>query len=78
MTADGIFMKLFELSGTRASAVTEKRAAAVRRAAAALVLCVILNTLNACIDDARSTSHSALLLFVIESNFIYQLKPILK
>ncbi len=68
---------LLVTSGTRASADTEKSAAAVRRAAAALVLCVILKTFNACIDDARSTSRSALLR-AIESNFSYQLKPILK
>ncbi|MCP5084876.1 MAG: hypothetical protein GY948_24580 [Alphaproteobacteria bacterium] len=77
LTADGIFIMLLETSGTRASADTEKSAAAVRRAAAALVLCVILKTFNVRIDDARSTSHFALLI-VIESNFSFQLKPILK
>lgn len=70
-------MMLLETSGTRASDGTEKIAAAVRRAAAALVLCVILNSLSVCIKDARSTSRSALLMD-IESNFSDQLKPILK
>ncbi|MEM8690106.1 MAG: hypothetical protein AAGF81_22475, partial [Pseudomonadota bacterium] len=55
LSAAGLSVMLFAPLETLASAAPEKMAAAVRRAAAAVVLCVCLNSLNACIDDARST-----------------------